>query len=48
MSSKIAVLDIPSTLQRHIASAHAGNPDSVIINDGWNQDNFAVLSMSNV
>lgn len=39
MSHKIAVLDIPATLQRYTAT----NSDFGIIHDNWNQDNFAIL-----
>lgn len=43
MSNKITVLDIPSTLKRHITQAHP-YPDFGITNSDWSQDNFAVLS----
>jgi AraC-like DNA-binding protein len=44
MSDKITVLDIPSTLKRHLALAGDHAPDFGIVNDGWNQDDFAVLN----
>jgi AraC family transcriptional activator of pobA len=44
MSNKIAVLDIPSTLKKHLPSVYTSMPDFGIINDAWNQDDFAVLS----
>lgn len=44
MSNKIAVLDIPSTLKKYLSPVHASKPDFGIINDAWNQDDFAVLS----
>jgi AraC family transcriptional activator of pobA len=39
MSNKIAVLDIPVTLQRF-----TGNPDFGVIHNNWKQDDFAILS----
>ena len=44
MSNKIAVLDILSTLKKHLSSINTSKPDFGIINNAWNQDDFAVLS----
>ncbi|MGF7037887.1 helix-turn-helix domain-containing protein [Mucilaginibacter lappiensis] len=44
MSNKIAVLDIPSTLKKHLPPVNTSKPDFGIISDAWNQDDFAVLS----
>lgn len=43
MSNKIAVLDIPSTLNRYIANANINHSPFGIIDSEWNQDDFAVL-----
>lgn len=44
MSDKITVSTIPLTLKRHLELAGNINADFGIINDGWNQDDFAVLT----
>lgn len=44
MSDKITVSTIPLTLKRHQEPAGNINADFGIINDGWNQDDFAVLA----
>ena len=44
MSDKITVSTIPLTLKRHLELAGNNNVDFGIINDGWNQDDFAVLT----
>src|SRR5207248_7856240 len=44
MSDTITVLNIPLTLNRHLAATAGKVPDFGIVSDGWNQDDFAVLS----
>ncbi|MDN3549907.1 helix-turn-helix domain-containing protein [Mucilaginibacter aquaedulcis] len=44
MSDKITVLDIPSTLKRHIAFANSANSDFGVVSDSWKQDDFAILN----
>lgn len=43
MSDKITVLDIPSTLKKHLEFAGSKTADFGIVNDGWNQTDFAIL-----
>lgn len=43
MSDKITVSTIPLTLKRHLELVN-NNADFGIVNDGWNQDDFAVVS----
>jgi AraC family transcriptional activator of pobA len=44
MSDKITVSTIPLTLKRHLELVNNNNTDFGIVKDGWNQDDFAVLS----
>src|SRR5436190_2175597 len=44
MSDKIVVLDIPAALKRRLASGNFANSDFGIVNESWNQDDFAILS----
>jgi AraC family transcriptional activator of pobA len=43
MSDKITVSTIPLTLKRHLELVNNNNADFGIANDGWNQDDFAVV-----
>jgi AraC family transcriptional activator of pobA len=44
MSDKITVSTIPLTLKRHLELVNNNNTDFGIVNVGWSQDDFAVIS----
>lgn len=44
MSDKITVSTIPLTLKRHLELVNNNNADFGIVNDGWKQDDFAVIT----